>query len=163
MRSATARARRAVRQHGAPIVHPIRNEKEYDATVAEMDALLDLDPGKGTPEYDRLELLSVLVAAYEDANEPEPDLPSLQAVVKFMAEQKGVSQGKLAELLGGRSRLSDLMNEKRELSREQIKKLRRVRGEDLKHHSDGDRNEARGSPSCRDPGVACLDERREHN
>lgn len=43
-----------------------------------------------------------------------------------MAEQKGVSQGKLAELLGGRSRLSDFMNEKRELSREQIKKLRQV-------------------------------------
>jgi HTH-type transcriptional regulator/antitoxin HigA len=128
MMSATATDRRAAQQYGAPIVHPIRTEKEYNAIVAEMDALLDLDPGEGTSEYDRLELLSVLVAAYEDENEPEPDLPSPQAVVKFMAEQKGVSQGKLAELLGGRSRLSDFMNEKRELSREQIKKLRQVLG-----------------------------------
>lgn len=128
MMSATATDRRAAREHGAPIVHPIRTEKEYKAIVAEMDILLDLDPAERTAEYDRLELLSVLVAAYEDANEPEPDLPSPQAVVKFMAEQKGVSQGKLAELLGGRSRLSDFMNEKRELSREQIKKLRQVLG-----------------------------------
>lgn len=128
MMSATATDRRAAREHGAPIVHPIRTEREYNTIVTEMDALLDLDPNEGTPEYDRLELLSVLVAAYEDANEPEPDLPSPQAVVKFMAEQKGVSQGKLAELLGGRSRLSDFMNEKRELSREQIKKLRAVLG-----------------------------------
>jgi HTH-type transcriptional regulator / antitoxin HigA len=128
MMSATATDRRAAQEHGAPIVHPIRTEKEYNAIVAEMDALLDLDPDEGTPEYDRLELLSVLVAAYEDANEPEPDLPSPQAVVRFMAEQKGLSQGKLAELLGGRSRLSDFMNEKRELSREQIKKLRQVLG-----------------------------------
>lgn len=128
MMSATATARHAARADVAPIKHPIRTEKEFNTIVREMDALLDLDPREGTPEFDRLELLSVLVAAYEDANEPEPDLPSPQAVVKFMAEQKGVSQGKLAELLGGRSRLSDFMNAKRELSREQIKKLRHVLG-----------------------------------
>lgn len=128
MMSATATARHAAQGDVAPIEHPIRTEKEYNTIVREMNALLDLDPREGTPEYDRLDLLSVLVAAYEDANEPEPDLPSPQAVVKFMAEQKGVTQGKLAELLGGRSRLSDFMNAKRELSREQIKKLRQVLG-----------------------------------
>ncbi|HET7613336.1 MAG TPA: helix-turn-helix domain-containing protein [Gemmatimonadaceae bacterium] len=112
----------------APIEHPIRSEREYNAIVREMDALLDADPRKGTAEYDRLELLSVLVEAWEDENEPEPDLPSPQEVVKFMAEQKGVSAGKLADLLGGRSRLSDFMNGKRELSREQVKKLRTFLG-----------------------------------
>lgn len=112
----------------APIEHPIRTEKEYNAIVKEMDALLDGNPRRGSAEYDRLELLSVLVAAWEDENEPEPDLPSPQDVVKFMAEQKGVSPGELAEVLGGRSRLSDFMNRKRELSREQIKKLRQLLG-----------------------------------
>lgn len=112
----------------APIEHPIRTEKEYNAIVREMDALLDANPRKGCAEFDRLELLSVLVAAWEDENEPEPDLPSPQDVVKFMAERKGVSPGELAQILGGRSRLSDFMNRKRQLSREQIKKLRQVLG-----------------------------------
>jgi HTH-type transcriptional regulator/antitoxin HigA len=39
-----------------------------------------------------------------------------------------VTAGQLAEILGGRSKLSEFMNEKRELSREQIKKLRQVLG-----------------------------------
>lgn len=56
-----------------------------------MDALLDADPREGTPELDRLELLSILVAAYEADNEPEPHLPTPQAAVRFMAEQKGIT------------------------------------------------------------------------
>lgn len=93
-----------------------------------MDALLDADPREGTPELDRLELLSILVAAYEADNEPEPDLPTPQAAVRFMAEQKGITATELAHLLGGRSRLSDFFNEKRELSRAQIRQLRDALG-----------------------------------
>jgi HTH-type transcriptional regulator/antitoxin HigA len=43
----------------------LRTEAEYDAAVAEMDALLDTDPQPGTPEFARLERLSALVAAYD--------------------------------------------------------------------------------------------------
>ena len=127
--SGTATATRDVRKTtAAPIEHPIRSEEEYNARVREMDALLDGDYPEGSAEYDRLDLLSVLVESYETANESEPDLPSPQAVVKFMAQQKGVGPGVLARLLGGRSRLSDFMKEKRELSRAQIRALRDTLG-----------------------------------
>ncbi len=43
------------------MVKVIKNEGEYDATLAEIDSLLDLDPDPGTPEADRLEVLTLLV------------------------------------------------------------------------------------------------------
>jgi HTH-type transcriptional regulator/antitoxin HigA len=125
----TSTPTRPVRKAGsAPIKHPIRTRKEFDRVVAEMDALLDADSRDGTPERDRLELLSILVAAYEADNEPEPHLPTPQAAVRFMAEQKGITATELANLLGGRSRLSEFFNEKRELSRTQIRQLRDALG-----------------------------------
>lgn len=45
-------------------------------------------------------------------------------LVQFMAEQKGMSRAELAEIVGGRSRLSDFMSGKRELSKGQIQALR---------------------------------------
>jgi HTH-type transcriptional regulator/antitoxin HigA len=45
-----------------------------------------------------------------------------------MAEQKGVTATELANLMGGRSRLSDFFNKKRELSRSQIRQLRDALG-----------------------------------
>jgi len=127
--SGTFTPTRAVRKtNAAPIEHPIRSRKEFNQIVAEMDALLDSDPADGTPERDRLELLSILVAAYEADNEPEPNLPTPQAAVRFMAAQKGITPTELANLLGGRSRLSDFFNAKRELSRAQIRQLRDALG-----------------------------------
>lgn len=127
--SGTLTAPRTVRKTAAvPIEHPIRTKKEFNKAVVEIDALLDLDPEEGTPEYDRLDLLAVLVEAYEDEHVPEPDLPTPQAAVRFMAEQKGVTTSELATLFGGRSRLSEFFTEKRELSRTQIRTLRDALG-----------------------------------
>jgi HTH-type transcriptional regulator/antitoxin HigA len=50
--------------------HVLRNAQEYCAAVREIDALLDIDPRRGSEDYDRLEFLSVLVEAYEDEKFP---------------------------------------------------------------------------------------------
>ena len=47
--------------------HVLRDETEYQAAVDEIDHLLDVDPEPASEAYDRLEFLSVLVQAYEDA------------------------------------------------------------------------------------------------
>lgn len=108
------------------ITRPIRNKSEFNQIRSEWMTLMDAP--KGTAERDRFELLTILIGAYEAERVPEPDLPSPQAAVKFMAEQKGLSQGELAELLGGRSRLSEFMSGGHELSKTQIKKLREELG-----------------------------------
>jgi hypothetical protein len=50
--------------------HVLRNAQEHRDAVREIDALLDADPRRGSEEYERLELLSVLVEAYEDEHFP---------------------------------------------------------------------------------------------
>jgi HTH-type transcriptional regulator/antitoxin HigA len=116
------------RRTAAPTNRAIRTEKEYTAAIAEVEALLDADPKKGSADYDRLELLSILVEAYEDEHDEEIEPASPQAIVEAMAEQKGITRTQLAELMGGRSRLSDFLNKKRGLSINQVARLRETLG-----------------------------------
>jgi HTH-type transcriptional regulator/antitoxin HigA len=105
--------------------HVLRTAAEFDAAVAEIDRLLDLDPQPSTDAYDRLELLSVLVEDYEARHHPIDDSNlTPQDVVDFMLEQRGMSRADLAPLMGGRSRVSDFFNGRRALSRGQIEALR---------------------------------------
>lgn len=103
----------------------LRSQDEHDAAVSEIDRLLDLDPQPGTPDYDRLELLSVLVEDYEARHHLIDDGNlTPQDVVDFVLQQRGMTRAELAPLMGGRSRVSDFFNGKRSLSRGQIEALR---------------------------------------
>lgn len=104
--------------------HVLRTAREYKAAVAEIDRLLDEDPPKGSPDHEHLELLSVLVEAYEEAHEPEPPATSPRDVVDFMLEQRGRDRASLAEIMGGRSRVSEFFAGKRSLSITQVRGLR---------------------------------------
>lgn len=119
MATATMTARKA-----APVVRPIRDGIEFERTVTELDYWADLDPAEGTPEYDRMELLGILIAAYEEEHLPPFEASTPQDLVRFMAEQRGLTQAALAELFGGRSHLSEFFNGTRELSKAQIVRLR---------------------------------------
>lgn len=114
----------AARKAPRPIDKPIRTKAAFAEAVAELDALIDQNPKEGTREYDRMDLLSILIAAYEADNVPAPRSVSPQEVVRFMAEQRGTSPGELAVIMGGRSRLSDFYSGRRSLSTGQILRLR---------------------------------------
>jgi HTH-type transcriptional regulator/antitoxin HigA len=103
--------------------HVLRNEREYRAAVREIDALLDADPPHGSEAYERLEFLSVLVEAYEDAHEPAVPATSPQDAVLFMLEQQGMTRADLVPLLGTKSLVSDFLTGKRTLSLRQIRRL----------------------------------------
>ena len=106
------------------IPHVLRTAREYNAAVAEVDQLLDANPKKGTADYDRLEFLSVLIKAYEDEHVPELRDPTPQEAVDFFLEQHGMTRAELAQIMGGRSRVSDFFKGVRQLSTGQMKALR---------------------------------------
>jgi antitoxin component HigA of HigAB toxin-antitoxin module len=108
--------------------HVLRSDEEYDAAVAEIDALLDRELVPGSEDEDRLEFLTLLVEAYDEEHFPMGSATTPQSIVDFMLEQRGMQRSDLAELMGGRSRVSDFFNGKRELSRAQIKALRDLLG-----------------------------------
>lgn len=108
--------------------HVLRDEAEYERAIAEIDALLDADPGAGTADFERLEFLSVLVEEYEERHYPMAEDVTPQEAVDFMLEQKGLVRSDLSGWMGGRSRVSEFFSGKRPLSKGQIETLREKLG-----------------------------------
>ncbi|MFN4285831.1 MAG: type II toxin-antitoxin system HigA family antitoxin [Lacibacter sp.] len=106
-------------------IKPIKNKKDYKAALERLEAIFDAKPG--TPEGDELEVLGILIDAYEQEQYPI-DFPDPIEAIKFRMEQMGYSQSDLAKVIGLKSRASELLNKKRKLNLEIIRKL---------HHSMG--------------------------
>jgi len=104
--------------------HVLRNEAEYTAAVVEIDQLLDLDPPPHSEAYERLEFLSVLVHAYEEAHFPLEQLTTPQDIVAFIMDQKGIYKADLAQWLGGESPMLAFLQGIGSLSLPQIEQLR---------------------------------------
>lgn len=118
----------ARRSHYPPITHALRNAREYRAAVREIDRLLDGRHPKGSSADDRLDLLSVLVQAWESEHLANLDDPTPQEAVDFMLEQRSMTRADLAPMLGGRSRVSEFFSGKRRLSVPQIVAVRDALG-----------------------------------
>jgi HTH-type transcriptional regulator / antitoxin HigA len=105
----------------------IKNEDEYEAALEEIGILIDTDPPTGTYEADRLELLALLVKAYEDAHYPL-EFPTVIDAVRFRMEQEGLKQQDLAAILGSKGRVSEMLNGKRAVSFSMAKALHKRLG-----------------------------------
>ena len=101
-------------------IRPIKTEDDYKAALAEIDTLLDVP--EGSPAEDRLELLSILVEAWEAEHYPI-DLPDPVEAIKFRMEQQGLTRKDIEAYLGSRQRVSDVLNRKRGLSLNMVRKL----------------------------------------
>jgi HTH-type transcriptional regulator/antitoxin HigA len=101
-------------------VNPIRSEREYDAALEEIEALMQARAG--TPEGDRLDVLVALVQAYE-AEHHRIDAPDPIALLQFVMEQKGIGRAALQPMIGSRGRVSEIMTRKRALTLPMIRKL----------------------------------------
>lgn len=106
----------------------IHTKREYETVMAEVYRLLDLNPRRGSPEDERLQLLTLLVEDYETRTEPEIAPGTPQSLVEFMLDQKGLTKADLVKPLGGKSRVSEFFAGKRPLSTSQIKALRALLG-----------------------------------
>lgn len=109
------------------IPHVLRSADEYDAAVKAIDALLDEGAEAGTPAWERLRFLAVLVEAYEDEAFPvEERLAGCtpQSAVEFMLTQRGMSRMDLTPVFGSKSRVSEFFSGRRPLSKAQVLGLR---------------------------------------
>jgi len=98
----------------------IKNEKEYQKALRSLEKIFDAK--RGTKEGDALELLSLLIDKYEQEKYPI-DLPDPIEAIKFRMEQLGYKQKDLARAIGLKSRVSEVLNKKRKLTLDMIRKL----------------------------------------
>ena len=101
----------------------IENEVEHEAAIRELGYLWDLQPDEGTAEFQQLELLGHLIEEYEKGAFPI-DAPDPVAAIQFYMEQHDLEQTDLARLLNSRSRASEILSGKKNLSLRQIRMLR---------------------------------------
>ena len=103
-------------------IKPIKTERDYQKALKEIEKLWDAKPN--TPKGDRLEVLVTLVEAYEQKHyKIEP--PDPVEAIKFRMEQLGLKASDLAKILGGRSRVSEILNRKRKLTVDMMRSLRK--------------------------------------
>lgn len=103
-------------------IRPVRTEADYKAMLAEVSRLIDLDPPRGTPEGDRLEVLSLLVEAWEDEHYPIAP-PSPIAAIRFHMDQTGMTPVDLVPYIGTRARVSEILSGKRPLTMAMVRRL----------------------------------------
>ena len=99
----------------------IKTEAEYLAALKVVDAIFNAKPG--TPEGDKLELLALLIEQYENRHYPIAAPDPIEAI-KFRMEQTGMTISELGEVLGYRSRASEILNRRRRLTLRMIRNLR---------------------------------------
>ena len=99
---------------------PMRTKADYEASLAEVERLWGAR--RGTRKGDRLDILATLVDAYESEHYPM-DPPDPIEAIKFRMEQQGLTRKDLEGILGSRTRVAEVLNRRRGLSINMIRRL----------------------------------------
>ena len=100
----------------------IKSESEYKIAIAEVERLIALDPEPATPDAERLDLLAMLIEAYEKKRFPIA-LPSPIDAILFRMEEQGLLQKDLIPYIGSKSKVSEVLSGKRPLTIQMIREL----------------------------------------
>jgi HTH-type transcriptional regulator/antitoxin HigA len=101
-------------------IKAIKTENDYENALDRLKSIFQADTD--TPNGDEAEVLSILIEKYEDEHYPI-GMPDPIEAIKFRMEQMGMNQKDLAEVVGFTSRVSEILNRKRKLTLNMIRKL----------------------------------------
>jgi HTH-type transcriptional regulator / antitoxin HigA len=99
---------------------PVKTEADYRAALKRLEEIFDAKPG--THESDELEILGLLVDDYENKHYPI-EAPDPIEAIKIRMEEMNLKQVDLIPEIGGKSRVSEILNRKRRLTVDMIRKL----------------------------------------
>lgn len=100
----------------------IRSEEQHQDYLLEIQRLISCEPMPGSELSENLELLSVLVEAYENQKYPVEALDPIDAIT-FRMQEQGLKQADLVPYFGTRSRVSEVLARKRPLTVNMIRAL----------------------------------------
>lgn len=101
-------------------IKPIKTKIDYEQALERLEIIFDAK--KGTQKGDELEILGMLIDNYEKEKFPI-GFPDPVEAIKFRMEQLGYNQTDLANVVGLKSRASEILNRKRKLSLEMIRQI----------------------------------------
>jgi HTH-type transcriptional regulator / antitoxin HigA len=101
-------------------LRPIRNKCEHQAALKEAESLWDAP--EGSAKADRLEVLTLLIEAYEREHTPIADPDPIDLILHVM-EARGLTRKDLEPFIGTRARVAEVLNRVRPLTLEMIRRL----------------------------------------
>ena len=108
-----------------PPLRPIRSDDDHTWAMREVERLWGAK--LGTPEGDRLDILATLIDAYESQRWPI-SAPDPIAAIEFTLEQRGMTRDDLVPLIGSAVQVAEVLDRKRELTLEMVRRLRETLG-----------------------------------
>lgn len=101
-------------------IKPIRTDDDLRAAFQHLDLVFQAE--EGTPEADEMEVLVTLIEAYEHKHFPIGPADPVEAI-KFRMDQEGLTPKDLELYIGSSGRVSEVLNRKRGLSLQMVKRL----------------------------------------
>jgi len=104
-------------------IKPIKSEKDYANALKRFELIFDSSPN--SKEGDEAEILSLLIDNYENIHYPI-DAPDPIEAIKIRMEEMNLKQKDLVGVLGGKSRVSEILSKKKKLTVEMIRELEQI-------------------------------------
>ena len=104
-------------------IKPIRTEKDYEKALKRLEKIFDSSPK--SKEGDEAEILSLLIENYENQYFPIAAPDPIEAI-KIRMEEMNMKQKDLVGVIGGKSRVSEVLNKKKRLTVDMIRKLEKM-------------------------------------
>jgi HTH-type transcriptional regulator/antitoxin HigA len=110
-----------------PVTHEyrlkiIRSDEDLEQAMDRMLVLMRLNPPLGSQESDEMDVLGLLIERYEDEHYPIDDADPIE-VIKFMMDQQNLRKKDLIPYIGSASKVTEVLNGKRNLSLSMIRRL----------------------------------------
>ncbi|UTO29188.1 helix-turn-helix domain-containing protein [Bartonella harrusi] len=103
-------------------IKPLRTERDYQEALEIVSAMFDNQPKENTPEFDQMEVLVLLIEAYEAEHYPVSPPHPIEAI-KFRMEQMNLSAKDLVPAIGHLNRVYEILSGKRKLTLRMIRNL----------------------------------------
>ncbi len=104
-------------------IKPIRTEKDYDSALDRL--LVIFDAPVNSKEGDEAEILSLLIENYENEHYPI-EAPDPIEAIKIRMEEMNLKQKDLVGVIGGKSRVSEILHKKKKLTVDMIRELAKM-------------------------------------
>ena len=109
-------------------VNPIRTEEDYDAALNRLSEIFQADIG--TPGGDERDALVDLIECYEDRHYPIAP-PTAAGAIEYEMDRRGMTPRDLIPIIGSRSKVSEVLSGKREITMSMARALRKRLGIDV--------------------------------
>lgn len=101
-------------------IQPIKTESDYRNGLKRLEVIFDASTG--TPDSDEADVLALMIDEYEKKHYPIVSPDPIEAI-KIRMEEMNLKQIDLASEIGGANRVSEVLNRKRKLTVDMIRKL----------------------------------------